>query len=179
MLILWSLWHYLGWFIPSLNFDFLASTKLCLSMSHSHWIEHIPFHQAFHKLHTILFHSLSQLWSYPSSDSIKRKFLQEESLPNKRRILEKIEKGKKWGQRSKGKQVEPHLPIQGHEKLHEKQREDEKFKTSGRDLHKGNWKWRSHFPIVQNPICGLIRTHISFSFALSSNPWFFLLSPTH
>jgi hypothetical protein len=33
--------------------------------------------------------------------------------------------------------------------------------------------------IVQNPICGLIQTNISFSFALSSNPWFFLLTPKH
>jgi hypothetical protein len=36
--------------------------------------------------------------------------------------------------------VKPHLPIQGHKKLHEKKRkkrEDEKFETSGRDLLKG------------------------------------------
>jgi hypothetical protein len=36
-------------------------------------------------------------------------------------------------QGSKGKEVKPHLPIQGHEKLHEK-KEDEKFNTNGRDL---------------------------------------------
>jgi hypothetical protein len=48
----------------------------------------------------------------------KRNFLQEESLPIKRRILEK-EKGKKRS-KSKGKEVKPHLLIQGHEKHHEK-----------------------------------------------------------
>jgi hypothetical protein len=34
---------------------------------------------------------------------------------------------------SKVKEVKPHLPIQGHEKLHKK-KEDEKFNTNGRDL---------------------------------------------
>jgi hypothetical protein len=29
---------------------------------------------------------------------------------------------------------------------------------------------RSHFPIVQNPMCGLIHTHTSFAFALPSIP---------
>jgi hypothetical protein len=50
--------------------------------------------------------------------------------PSKRRILKK--EGKEE-QGSKGKEVKPHLPIQGHEKLHEK-KEDEKFNTNGREL---------------------------------------------
>jgi hypothetical protein len=37
-----------------------------------------------------------------------------------------------------------------------------------RDYIERKQEWRSHFPIVQNPICGLIHTHISFAFALSS-----------
>jgi hypothetical protein len=70
--------------------------------------------------------------------------------------------------------VKPHLAIQGHEKLHEK-KEDEEFKTSGRDLKTK----RPNFPIVQNPICGLIHTHILFSFALFLILDFSFLTPTH
>jgi hypothetical protein len=35
----------------------------------------------------------------------------------------------------------------------------------------------SHFPIVQNLICGLNHTHISFAFELSSFPWLFSFLP--
>jgi hypothetical protein len=55
--------------------------------------------------------------------------LQEESLPNKRRIIKKEKKGK--GARNKRENVKPHLLIQGHEKLHEKkEREKERMRTS-------------------------------------------------
>jgi hypothetical protein len=53
--------------------------------------------------------------------STKAKFLQEESLLNKRRISSK-KKERKKGQGTKGKEVKPDLPIQGHGNLHEKKR---------------------------------------------------------
>jgi hypothetical protein len=40
----------------------------------------------------------------------------------------------------------------------------------GRDSIERKQEKSSHFSIVQNPICGLIQTHISFAFALSSIP---------
>jgi hypothetical protein len=36
---------------------------------------------------------------------------------------------------------------------------------------------RSHFPIVENPMCGLSHTHILFAFALPSIPWLFPVLP--
>jgi hypothetical protein len=44
-------------------------------------------------------------------------------------------KRKKKEKEQKGREVKPHLPIQGHEKLHERS-EDENIKKSGRDLLK-------------------------------------------
>jgi hypothetical protein len=50
-------------------------------------------------------------------------------------LKKKERKGKEQG--SKVKEVKSHLPIQGHKKLHEKEKkEDEKFKKSGRYLLK-------------------------------------------
>jgi hypothetical protein len=55
------------------------------------------------------------------------RFQQEEPLPSKRRILEKRKKREKRKKKekeqgSKVKEVKPHLPIQGHEEIHEKKR---------------------------------------------------------
>jgi hypothetical protein len=47
------------------------------------------------------------------------KKFQEESFPNKRMIIEK-----KKEHQTKGKEVKPHLLIQGHEKLHEKREKE-------------------------------------------------------
>jgi hypothetical protein len=44
------------------------------------------------------------------------------------------------------------------------------LQAAGRDSIERKQEKRSHFPIVQNPICGLIHTDISFAFALSSIP---------
>jgi hypothetical protein len=53
------------------------------------------------------------------------------------------------------------------EKLHvSKKGEDEIYKLLGEILSKE----RSHFSIVQNPMCGLIHTHTTFAFALPSIP---------
>jgi hypothetical protein len=92
-------------------------------VSHSHWIEHIPLHQAFHKLHTYL-HPFSFLvsalilpikwFSYEDSNKKSLSPTKEGSLKKKER------KGKEQG--SKVKEVKSHLPIQGHKKLHEKEK---------------------------------------------------------
>jgi hypothetical protein len=47
------------------------------------------------------------------------KKFQEESFPNKRMIIEN-----KKEHQTKGKEVKPHLLIQGHEKLHEKREKE-------------------------------------------------------
>jgi hypothetical protein len=60
-----------------------------------------------------------------------------------------------------------------YEELHvtKRKREDEIYKLLGEILSKERKKERrSHFPIVQNPTCGLIHTHTSFAFALPSIP---------
>jgi hypothetical protein len=44
---------------------------------------------------------------------------------------------------------------------------------------KGKKERRSHFPIVQNPMCGIIHTHTSFAFALPYIPSFPFLTPFH
>jgi hypothetical protein len=52
-----------------------------------------------------------------------------------------------------------------------KKREDEIYKLLGEILSKERKKERrSHFPTVQNPMCGLIRTHTLFALALPSIP---------
>jgi hypothetical protein len=81
-----------------------------------------------------------------------------ESLPSKKKDPQKKEeKGKKeQGLKSKrGKtSYEEALCLQ----------------VAGRDSIKRKKVRRSYFPIVQNPMCGLIHTHTSFAFALSSIP---------
>jgi hypothetical protein len=60
----------------------------------------------------------------------------------------------------------------------EKRRGDEIYKLLGEILLKERKKERrSHFPIVQNPICGLIHTHTSFAFTLPSISWLFPFLP--
>jgi hypothetical protein len=52
-----------------------------------------------------------------------------------------------------------------------KKREDEIYKLFGEILSKErNKERRSHFPIVQNPMRGLIHTHTLFGFALPFIP---------
>jgi hypothetical protein len=58
-----------------------------------------------------------------------------------------------------------------YEELHVTKKEDEIYKLLGEILSKERKKERrSHFPIVQNPMCGLIHTHTLFAFALPSIP---------
>jgi hypothetical protein len=50
-------------------------------------------------------------------------------------------------------------------------KEDEIYKLLGEITTKERKnERRSQFPIVQNPMCGLIHTHTSFAFALPSIP---------
>jgi hypothetical protein len=52
-----------------------------------------------------------------------------------------------------------------------RKKEDEIYKLLGEILSKERKKERrSHFPIVQNLMCGLIHTHTSFAFPLPSIP---------
>jgi hypothetical protein len=44
------------------------------------------------------------------------------------------------------------------------------LQADGRDSIKRKKERRSYFPIVQNPMCGLIHTHTSFALALPSIP---------
>jgi hypothetical protein len=127
------------------------------------------------------YYSLSQLWSYLPSDS-PRKIQWVDSLPSKRRILRKRERKKKQRKREKRckdwkpKEVKPHM-----EKLHVSKGEKKKrwwnLQAVGRDSITRKKERRSHFPIVQNPMCGLIHTHTSFAFALPSIPWLFPFLP--
>jgi hypothetical protein len=50
------------------------------------------------------------------------------------------------------------------------------LQAAGRDSIKRK-KERSHFPIVQNPMCGLIQPHTSFAFVLPSIPSLFPFLP--
>jgi hypothetical protein len=63
--------------------------------------------------------------------------------------------------------VKPHI-----KKLHvSKRKKKERMKfTSYWEIFYRKKERRSHFPIVQNPMCGLIHTHTSFAFALPSTP---------
>jgi hypothetical protein len=50
-----------------------------------------------------------------------------------------------------------------------KEKEVQIYKLLGETLERKKER-RSHFPIVQNLMCGLIHTHTSFAFALPSIP---------
>jgi hypothetical protein len=95
-----------------------------------------------------------------------------ESLPSKRSILrKKREKGKeKKEQGLKSKRGETSYEEAPCFKSRKGKKEDEIYKLLGEILSKRKIERRSHFPIVQNPICGLIHTHTSFAFALPSIP---------
>jgi hypothetical protein len=90
---------------------------------------------------------------------------QQKRDPRKEREREekKKKKGKEQGLKRKGGKT-------SFEKLHVSKKEKKKrMKLLGEILSKRKER-RSHFPIVQNPMCGLIHTHTSFAFALPSIP---------
>jgi hypothetical protein len=88
-----------------------------------------------------------------------------ESLPSKKGSSKKegvrIEKKKRWNHSWKAPCFEKR-----------KEREDEIYMLLGETIKRKKER-RSQFPIVQNPMCGLIHTHTSFAFALPSIPWLF------
>jgi hypothetical protein len=65
------------------------------------------------------------------------------------------------------------------EKLHvlKKEKRGWDLQAAGRDSIKRKKERRSHFPIVQNPMCGLIHIHTAFIFVLPSIPWLFTFLP--
>jgi hypothetical protein len=52
----------------------------------------------------------------------------------------------------------------------EKRKKRKNLQAAGRDSIERKKERRSHFSIVQNPMCGLIHTDTSFAFALTSIP---------
>jgi hypothetical protein len=79
---------------------------------------------------------------------------------------------KKRGRKDwKAKEVKPHM-----KKLHVSKKRGWNLQAAGRYSMKRK-KERSHFSIVQNLMCGLIQTHTSSAFALSSIPWLFPFLP--
>jgi hypothetical protein len=87
----------------------------------------------------------------------------------------KREKGREQNRGSndwKAKEVKPHM-----KKLHISKKRGWDLHATGRDSIKTKKERRSHFPIVQNPMCGLIHTHTSFAIELPSIPWLFSFLP--
>ena len=86
----------------------------------------------------------------------------------------KREKEKNRSKDWKAKEVKPHM-----KKLHVSKGEKRgwNLQAAGRDSIERKKERRSHFSIVQNPMCGLIHTHTSFAFAVPSIPWLFPFLP--
>jgi hypothetical protein len=85
-----------------------------------------------------------------------------ESLPNKRRIIEK-KGGARIEKKKRGETSVEKLHV-----LRKEKKERMKFTSCrGRLYQKKERKKerRSQFPIVQNSTCGIIHTHTSFAFA--------------
>jgi hypothetical protein len=85
---------------------------------------------------------------------------------------EKKDPQKKEEQRLKSKRGETSF-----EKLHVSKKRWWNLKVAERDSFRRKKERRSHFPIVQNLMCGLIHTHTSFAIALPSIPWLFPFLP--
>jgi hypothetical protein len=98
-----------------------------------------------------------------------------ESLPSKRRILKKKEEKKKREQGLKSKRGETSYKEAP---CFKRKKGRWNLQAVGRDSIERKKGRRSHFPIVQNPLCGLIHAHTSFAFALPSIPWLFPFLPT-
>jgi hypothetical protein len=80
----------------------------------------------------------------------------------KRRILKKREKREQGLKSKRGKTSYEETPCF--------KKRGYNLQATGRDSIKRKKERRSHFPIVQNPMCGLIHTHASFAFTLPSIP---------
>jgi hypothetical protein len=93
----------------------------------------------------------------------QKKELQKKERKKREKGREERKKSKDW----KAKEVKPHM-----KKLHVSKEEKKKrgwnLQAIGKDSIERKKRRISHFPIVQNLMCGLIHTHTSFSFALPS-----------
>jgi hypothetical protein len=94
-----------------------------------------------------------------------------ESLPSKRRILKKKKKRK----REKEKREQGLKSKRGETSYEEapyfkggKEKKRMKFTSCWKRFYQKKKERRSHFPIVQNPMCGLIHIHTSLAIALPS-----------
>jgi hypothetical protein len=76
---------------------------------------------------------------------------------------------KKKGEREQGLKSKRGETSYEEAPCYEKKRESN-LHAAGRDSIKRKKERRSHFPVVQNPMCGHIHTHTSFAFTLPSIP---------
>jgi hypothetical protein len=84
----------------------------------------------------------------------------------------KREKGReKRSKDSKAKEVKPQMKkLHVFERRKEKKKKRMKFTSCWERFYQKKKERGSYFPIVKNPMCGLIHTHTSFAFALPSIP---------
>jgi hypothetical protein len=114
-------------------------------------------------IHCPNFDPIYQVILLENSNEWNLSLAKEGSSKRERERGEKEKKGKEQGLKRKGGKT-------SFEKLHVSKREKkERMKLLGEILSKRKER-RSHFPIVQNPMCGLIHTHTSFAFPLPSIP---------
>jgi hypothetical protein len=98
-----------------------------------------------------------------------------EGSPKKQKKRTRKRRRKKGSKNWKAKEVKPHI-----KKIHISKRKKRgwNLQAAGRDSIKRKKGRRSHFPIVQNLMCGLTHAHTSFAFALPSIPWLFPFLPS-
>jgi hypothetical protein len=113
--------------------------------------------------------------TYPNFDPIYQVILLENSIESNL-FLGKEGSPKKGSKDWKEKEVKPQLKSS---MFWEKKRKRWwNLQAAGRDSIKRKKERRSQFPILQNPMCGLIHTHTSFAFALPSILWLFPSLPS-
>jgi hypothetical protein len=110
--------------------------------------------------------------SCPNSNPIYQVILLENS--NGWNLSQAKEGSPKKNKRSKDwKENEVKPQLKSYRFWEKKRKRGWKVQAAERDSIKRKKERRSQFPIVQNPMCGLIHTNTSFVFALPSIPWLF------
>jgi hypothetical protein len=104
----------------------------------------------------------------------QKKDPQKKKERKKKRKREKGREKKEQGLKSKRGETSYEEALCFKRRKEKKRKDDEIYKLLGEILSNER---RSHFPIVQNPMCGPIHTHTSFPFALPSIPWLFPFLP--
>jgi hypothetical protein len=145
--------------IPSLNIIFLSFIHSCVLMLYSNRRRHNSPSIPQSPYQTIII-------PCPNFDPIYQVILLKnfwvESLPSKKK-REQVLKSKRGGT--------------SYEEAQCFKKSGWNLQAAGRDSIQRKKERRSHFPIVQNPICGLIHTHASFASALPLIPWLFPFLP--